>query len=39
MGRPEVVLEGIDHVMNDDPENYRRSVAQIKVDPTRLGRW
>ncbi len=37
MGRPEVVLEGIDHVMNDDPENYRRSVAQIKVDPNSVG--
>jgi len=37
MGRPEVVLEGIDHVMNDDPESYRKSVAQIKYDPNSVG--
>lgn len=37
MGRPEVVLEGIDHAIHDDPEAYRRSVAQIKYDPNSLG--
>jgi shikimate dehydrogenase len=37
LGREEVVLEGIDHPMNDSPENYRRSVAQIKYDPLSLG--
>jgi shikimate dehydrogenase len=37
MGKPEVVLEGIDHPMNDDPENYRQSVAQIKYDPFSTG--
>ena len=37
MGRPEVVLEGIDHPLHDDPENYRKSVAQIKFDPNSLG--
>lgn len=37
MGRPEVVLEGIDHAIHDEPEAYRRSVAQIKVDPNSLG--
>ncbi|MBI9043303.1 MAG: hypothetical protein JEZ06_02385 [Anaerolineaceae bacterium] len=37
MGKPEVILEGIDHPMNDDPENYRKSVAQIKNDPLSLG--
>ena len=37
LGRPEVVLEGIDHKIHDDPENYRKSVAQIKNDPLSLG--
>ena len=37
MGRPEVVLEGIDHAIHDEPEVYRRSVAQIKYDPNSLG--
>lgn len=37
LGRPAIVIEGIDHPMHDDPENYRRSVAQIKYDPLSLG--
>ncbi len=37
MGRPEIVIEGVDHPMHDDPQNYRRSVAQIKYDPLSLG--
>jgi shikimate 5-dehydrogenase len=37
MGRSEVVLEGIDHPLHDEPENYRQSVAQIKYDPLSLG--
>jgi shikimate 5-dehydrogenase len=37
LGRPEVVIEGIDHKIHDDPENYRASVAQIKEDPLSLG--
>lgn len=37
LGRPEVVLRGIDHPMHDDPERYRASVAQIKHDPNSLG--
>jgi shikimate dehydrogenase len=37
LGKPEIILEGIDHPMHDDPENYRRSVAQIKYDPLSLG--
>ncbi len=37
LGRPEVVLRGIDHAMHDEPEAYRRSVAQIKHDPNSLG--
>ncbi len=37
LGRPEVVIEGIDHPIHDRPENYRRTVAQIKYDPLSLG--
>lgn len=37
LGKPEVVLEGIDHAIHDEPENYRESVAQIKFDPLSLG--
>lgn len=37
LGRPEVVLEGIDCKLNDEPENYRRVVAQIKYDPLSVG--
>jgi shikimate dehydrogenase len=37
IGRPEVMIEGIDHKIHDDPEAYRRSVAQIKYDPLSLG--
>ncbi len=37
LGRPEVVIEGIDHPIHDAPEHYRRSVAQIKGDPNSLG--
>jgi shikimate dehydrogenase len=35
--RPDVVMEGIDHVIHDAPEAYRRTVAQIKYDPLSLG--
>jgi len=37
LGRPEVVLEGIDHPLHDEPENYRQTVAQIKHDPNSIG--
>lgn len=37
LGCPEVVLEGRDHPVHDDPKNYRASVAQIKHDPNSLG--
>ncbi|WP_420645058.1 shikimate dehydrogenase family protein [Candidatus Leptofilum sp.] len=37
LGRPEVVLEGIDHKIHDEPEAYRATVAQIKHDPNSLG--
>ena len=37
LDRKEVILEGIDHKLHDEPENYRRSIAQIKYDPMSLG--
>ena len=37
LGRPDVVIEGIDHPPHDDPEAYRATVAQIKQDPLSLG--
>jgi shikimate 5-dehydrogenase len=35
--REEVILEGMDCKIHDDPEVYRRAVAQIKYDPKSLG--
>jgi shikimate dehydrogenase len=37
LGRPEVVLEGMDCKIHDDPEIYRQRVAQIKYDPQSVG--
>jgi shikimate dehydrogenase len=37
LGRPDVIIEGIDHAIHDHPEVYRRTVAQIKYDPLSLG--
>ena len=37
LGRPEVVIEGIDHKIHDNPAAYRATVAQIKDDPLSLG--
>ncbi|MCZ7544272.1 MAG: shikimate dehydrogenase [Anaerolineae bacterium] len=37
LGRPDVVIEGIDHLIHDAPEAYRATVAQIKYDPLSLG--
>jgi len=37
LGRPEVVLEGMDLKIHDDPRAYRQAVAQIKYDPLSLG--
>lgn len=37
LGREEVVIEGIDCKIHDDPEVYRKAVAQIKYDPLSLG--
>lgn len=37
LGRHEIVMEGIDHPLHDDPASYRRTVAQMKYDPLSLG--
>ena len=37
LGRPEVVIEGMDLKIHDDPKAYRQAVAQIKYDPLSLG--
>ena len=37
LGRDDVVMEGIDCKIHDEPEAYRRAVAQIKYDPLSLG--
>lgn len=37
LGREEVVMEGVDCKIHDDPQVYRQAVAQIKYDPLSLG--
>lgn len=37
IGREDVVMEGMDCKIHDDPEVYRKAVAQIKYDPNSLG--
>ena len=37
LGRPEVMMEGVDCKIHDDPEVYRKAVAQIKYDPNSFG--
>jgi len=37
LGREDVVLEGIDHPIHDEPKAYRKTVEQIKYDPLSLG--
>ena len=37
LGRPEVVLEGVDLKIHDDPESYRKVTAQIKYDQLSIG--
>jgi shikimate 5-dehydrogenase len=37
MGYPDVVMEGVDLKIHDEPKAYRRAVAQIKHDPKSLG--
>ena len=37
LGREDVIMEGIDCKIHDEPEAYRKAVAQIKYDPLSLG--
>lgn len=37
LGRPDVIIEGIDHAIHDKPDKYRQTVAQLKYDPLSLG--
>lgn len=37
LGRPEIVIEGIDLKIHDAPQAYRTATAQIKYDPLSLG--
>ena len=37
LGREDVVIEGVDCKIHDDPEVYRQAVTQIKYDPNSLG--
>ncbi len=37
VGRPEIVLEGVDLRLHDEREAYRKAVAQIKYDPLSVG--
>jgi shikimate dehydrogenase len=37
LGRPEVVIDGLDLALHDRPERYRRAVARIKFDPLSVG--
>jgi shikimate dehydrogenase len=37
LDREDVVLKGIDHPIHDDPQAYRSTVEQIKMDPMSLG--
>jgi len=37
LGREEVVIEGMDCRIHDEPGAYRKAIAQIKYDPLSLG--
>jgi shikimate dehydrogenase len=37
MGRPDIMLEGVDLKIHDDPQAYRAATAQIKYDPLSAG--
>ncbi|MCX6056192.1 MAG: shikimate dehydrogenase [Chloroflexi bacterium] len=37
LGREEVIMEGVDCLIHDKPEVYRKAVAQIKYDPLSVG--
>ncbi len=39
LGREDVVMEGMDCKIHDEPGSYRKAVAQIKYDPYRSARW
>ncbi len=37
LDREDIILEGVDCKIHDDPEVYRQAVAQIKYDPLSVG--
>jgi len=37
LGRPEVIIKGVNCRIHDHPQVYRRAVGQIKYDPNSLG--
>jgi shikimate dehydrogenase len=37
LARPDVVIEGVDLKLHDEPEAYRQAVAQVKYDSLSLG--
>ncbi len=37
LGRPEVIIEGVDLKIHDSQDAYRQAVSQIKYDPQSLG--
>ena len=37
LGKSEIVIEGVDLKIHDNPQNYRAATAQIKYDPLSLG--
>ena len=37
LGRPEVILQGVDFRIHDEPARYRQLVETIKTDPLALG--
>ncbi len=37
LGRKDVVIEGVDHKIHDEPQSYRETVRQIKYDHRSLG--
>ncbi|HEX9013704.1 MAG TPA: hypothetical protein VF813_09320 [Anaerolineaceae bacterium] len=37
LGKPEIVIEGVDLKIHDRPEAYRAATAQVKYDPLSIG--
>ncbi|HEY4662260.1 MAG TPA: hypothetical protein VIH07_01130 [Candidatus Humimicrobiaceae bacterium] len=37
LGKPEIMIDGMDLKIHDNPENYRQAVAQIKYDDNSIG--